>query len=139
MQLNKIQLRMDKKLQITSLFSFSCVHFYWSILLYILIFLPSSRNIFLCYYYTLRLFFSFGHTSWLMGYQFSDQGLNSRLSAVKLWSPKHWTTREFAFYNFILNGTQYFFQDKFLEMESLGHNLRLLKYIAEMPFTNTTL
>ena len=37
-----------------------------------------------------------GHLStWLVGFEFLEQGLNLDLPAVKILSPNHWTTREF--------------------------------------------
>ena len=41
--------------------------------------------------------FIFGHATWFVGYYFPNQGSNPGpgSSAMKGWSPNHWTTREF--------------------------------------------
>ena len=53
----------------------------------------SNRN-------NLKRFFFFGHTVRLCGILVPWPGIEPRPSAVKAWSPYHWTTREFPWKDF---------------------------------------
>lgn len=48
----------------------------------------------------LYYFYFLGCTMQLVGSEFPDLGLNPRPSAMRVWSPNHWTVREVPTYLF---------------------------------------